>query len=828
MIHPIELRSVHRICSEQVVVSISSAVKELVENSLDAGATCVEVTLRDCGLKSIEVSDNGSGLSPSNFETVALAHYTSKINSFDDLPRVQSFGFRGEALSALASLGTLTITTRTAECEVATLLRFDNMGALTSQQPAARMVGTTVVVSNIFAGIPVRVKEMESHPKMKRKELIKVLEVMYAYAIISTGVRLRLTHMGDRHKGDLFHTEGNPTIRENLISLFGVDFTRSLVDITLETEHFKLTGLMSKAMNTASRTSADKQYIFINKRPVDLPHLNKAINQLFHTTCKNRFPAFVLSFVVPEGTSDINVTPDKRTVMLHFEDEITTKLMESLQSGIWSPNKLDFQLEAATTYALPVVTPTPTLIGEQSSSTACSQILPKTKDSSESPLAIKLPSRPSSPITKPPSRSSSPATALHGTACTTLSPDDPLSPSHMIEHLIKSVLSPCTSPDSSPPSSPLCSVAPGFGSSDESSNNDSDAGGLTPKQPSAKAPNPKRRRVHSTLSVQCTQSTASIDENDCVVLSDSEVGTLQWAPEEPRRVAVQLDIDMMELCVQEIPLGEKPCSTTASCGDPKTPGSKGDLLSDSAKGSSLKFSRRFGADSNSACEDELQRVFTKDSFTKMEIIGQFNKGFVICRLEDDIFIVDQHASHEIWNFEMLQKSTEIKTQGLIIPLPLQLSCEDEILVMEYPEVFKKNGFNLLINPEEVPGRRVQIKSQPYSRSTTFGAQDAYELVALLRASGGTPAVVKGLRLSGIVRMFASRACRKSIMIGDALSHIQMVKLIQGLAELEKPWNCPHGRPTMRHLFNFNMHKERVNAQPQYQILCIKWPHPTSD
>lgn len=160
----------------------------------------------------------------------------------------------------------------------------------------------------------------------------------------------------------------------------------------------------------------------------------------------------------------------------------------------------------------------------------------------------------------------------------------------------------------------------------------------------------------------------------------------------------------------------------------------------------------------------------------------------ICQLGADIFIIDQHASHEIYNFEKLQETTILKCQQLLSPIPLQLACEDEMIAMENLDVFKRNGFALQFNQgsnhfnfcmvtvtplDSSPGNRLQMTTHPFSKKTTFGIADVYELVALIKASGGVQHVTKTLRPSGITRMFASRACRKSIMIGDTLSLPQM-------------------------------------------------------
>ena len=129
MIHAIDESSVRLICSGQVVVDLATAVKELVENAIDAGATVVDIKLKDMGLEHIEVSDNGAGIDPCNYDSIALKHFTSKLNQFEDLEQLQSFGFRGEALNALCELsGRFSVTTRQSVQEIGYQLTFDTLG----------------------------------------------------------------------------------------------------------------------------------------------------------------------------------------------------------------------------------------------------------------------------------------------------------------------------------------------------------------------------------------------------------------------------------------------------------------------------------------------------------------------------------------------------------------------------------------------------------------------------------------------------------------------------------------------------------------------------
>lgn len=211
------------------------------------------------------------------------------------------------------------------------------------------------------------------------------------------------------------------------------------------------------------------------------------------------------------------------------------------------------------------------------------------------------------------------------------------------------------------------------------------------------------------------------------------------------------------------------------------------------------FRATIAPENNQRAEEELGRHITKEMFAKMKIVGQFNQGFIITRLEDDLFIVDQHAADEKYNFEQQQRNTVLKSQRLIRPQSLDLTAVNESVLMENLHVFRNNGFDFEINEQAPVSQRVKLVSLPVSRNWTFGKSDVDELIFMLNDTPGL-----NCRPSNVRKMFASRACRMSVMIGTALNDSQMKRIIGHMGEMNHPWNCPHGRPTMRHLINLHM------------------------
>lgn len=211
------------------------------------------------------------------------------------------------------------------------------------------------------------------------------------------------------------------------------------------------------------------------------------------------------------------------------------------------------------------------------------------------------------------------------------------------------------------------------------------------------------------------------------------------------------------------------------------------------------FRAKIAPESNSSAESELRKNISKDMFKRMEILGQFNLGFIIAKLDNDLFIIDQHASDEKYNFEDQQRNTTIRSQRLIVPQKLELTAANEAILMDNVDIFRKNGFEFEIDANAEAMRKVKLSSLPMSKNWTFGVEDIEELIFMLSDSPGIMC-----RPSRVRKMFASRACRMSIMVGTALDQAQMKKIVCHMGEIQHPWNCPHGRPTMRHLVNLGM------------------------
>ncbi|KAM0276234.1 hypothetical protein ACHAQH_006957 [Verticillium albo-atrum] len=350
-IKAIEAGTVHRIQSGQVIVDLSSVVKELVENSLDADATAIDVRFRNQGLESIEVQDNGSGISPDNYKNLALKHHTSKLATFSDLSTLSTFGFRGEALSSLCALSQFSVVTCLAgSSPKATKLEFEPSGKLKGTSMVAAQKGTVVTVNNLFHNLPVRRRELERNIK---REWNKVIALLNQYACIQTGLKFTVSQQPSKGKRIvLFSTKGNPTTRDNIINIFGAKTTTVLISLNVAL-HFEPTagpglvsaqqsiqysslvhvrGFVSRPAHGEGRQTPDRQMFFVNGRPCVLPQFAKVFNDVYKSYNSTQSPFILADIQLDTHLYDVNVSPDKRTILMHEQSRLLESLREALTS----------------------------------------------------------------------------------------------------------------------------------------------------------------------------------------------------------------------------------------------------------------------------------------------------------------------------------------------------------------------------------------------------------------------------------------------------------------------------------------------------------------
>jgi DNA mismatch repair protein MutL len=328
----------NQIAAGEVIQRPASAVKELLENAVDAGATEVRLFVNDAGKALLQVIDNGSGMSEQDARMAFERHATSKIRNIDDLFHIRTMGFRGEALASIAAVAQVELRTRRQEDEVGVCIEIEN-SQVVKQSPVAAPAGTSISMKNLFFNVPARRNFLKSNAAEMRHIVDEFIRVALAFPQLF----FSLTSNGQQ----LFHLEGG-SLKQRVVQLLGSSYNARLVPVNEETDYLNIHGFIGKP-DTAKRTRGD-QYFFVNNRFIRSPYLNHALQQAYQDLIPpDSFPTYVLFIDLDPAQVDVNVHPTKQEIK--FEDEkivyafVQAAVKHALAQFSITPT-LDFDLNA--------------------------------------------------------------------------------------------------------------------------------------------------------------------------------------------------------------------------------------------------------------------------------------------------------------------------------------------------------------------------------------------------------------------------------------------------------------------------------------------------
>ena len=337
-IHLLPDHIANQIAAGEVIQRPASAVKELLENAVDAGATEIKLIINDAGKALIQVIDNGKGMNPIDAQNAFARHATSKISSIEDLFQIRTMGFRGEALASIAAVAQVSLKTRQAEDELGTSVEIEN-SQVSETSPVACAVGTNISMKNLFFNVPARRNFLKSNSA----ELKHIIEEFTRVALAFPEIYFSLTNNGQ----DVFHWESG-SFKQRAIHVLGNSYQTKLVAVGEKTDYLTISGFVGKP-ETAKKTRSD-QYFFVNRRFIKSAYLHHAIANAFDGLIpKESFPSYILYIDVDPAQVDINVHPTKQEIK--FEDDkiiyafVQAAVKHALAQFSIAPS-LDFSLDA--------------------------------------------------------------------------------------------------------------------------------------------------------------------------------------------------------------------------------------------------------------------------------------------------------------------------------------------------------------------------------------------------------------------------------------------------------------------------------------------------
>ena len=328
MIRLLDEATISKIAAGEIIENSASIVKELVENSIDAGADDILIEIRGESTDFIKVSDNGLGFSEEDLEVAFLRHSTSKLEKIEDLEKIRTLGFRGEALASISNISKIKLMTKREEDLAGNSLLIEN-GKIIKKNKVGMPRGTTFVISDVFYNTPVRKKFL----RKDLTEINNIIDIVQKIALSNNNIKFTLIRDGKI----ILNTGSDKDPINRIFSILGSEIASSLNEGTFDSENYKISGFFSD--NKLFRSNRDSQYIFVNGRFIRNINLSRAIEKNYHSLIPlNRYPVFVLYIDIDPKLIDVNIHPKKNEIKISNENILCAILAEIVEEVIY-PNR---------------------------------------------------------------------------------------------------------------------------------------------------------------------------------------------------------------------------------------------------------------------------------------------------------------------------------------------------------------------------------------------------------------------------------------------------------------------------------------------------------
>lgn len=745
-INVLDSETINKIAAGEVVERPSSVVKELVENAIDAHATAVTVEIKDGGTSLIRVTDNGSGIEKADIPLAFLRHSTSKIRSVEDLMVVSSLGFRGEALSSIASVAQVELITKTSEALTGVRYCIEG-GQETVMEDIGCPAGTTMLVRNLFYNTPARRKFLKSD----------MTEAAYVNDLL---MRLSLSHPEVSFKfinnrQNKIHTAGNMQLKDIIYNIYGRDITANLLEIDQASANMNIHGFIGKPL--ISRGNRAYENYFINGRYIKSPIITKAIEEAYKTfVMVHKYPFTAFHLDIDTSFIDVNVHPTKMEIRFTNNEEVYQLVYRTIRDALSGreliPNvTLDTEREVAQRERddakARLVAPAPEPF-ETARLASLGQGRPQFSQPGQGRNQIPQPGQ---------GRNQFPHQLLKESA-TEYAAEKPAEAS--VDAISSSYADSVSNPVSGEAFSPIT------GAASENLSSSANSGSYAV---SDEAPAPPDIPVSSVI-LPAPDTDTRIDT--CAeAITSVTAGTITGVGDSATADGVTIDNANADGAPGDDASGDMPPAITHA--------EQLELFDD--------------------------RLLTKKARLRHRLIGQVFETYWLVEYDGKLFIIDQHAAHEKVMYEKLKKHYESSipdSQYMEPPLILSLSMHEEATLKAYMPQLNKIGFEI----EHFGGSEYAIRAVP-SELYGYTERDLFiDLLDTMTAEAGR------LGADIITDRIATMACKAAVKGNQVLSFTEADALIDQLLEADNPYNCPHGRPTIISMTQYELEKKFKRIQ----------------
>ena len=686
------------IAAGEVVERPASIVKELIENSLDAGSSRLRINIQGGGRKLVQVTDNGYGMDRDDAMMCIEPHATSKIKSEEDVENIQTLGFRGEAMPSIAAVTQFSIMTRQHDDPEGTEVII-NGGKLIDVRSAGCAPGTTISAKNLFFNLPVRRKFLRT----PQTESLHIQQIVQMQALAHPDKSFELIIDGKT----VIKVIGNAPLKTRASMILGKEYIDGMLPVNYEESDICITGFIAKPGFT--RSTRKDQIFFINKRPIISDTLYFGVRDAYHTlVMKGRYAPVLLFLDMKPVMVDINVHPQKREVRFRNNTLVGNIIAAAVRKALQ-----DDQLIAYTTPS-PVQSPAmPSLKG------------------ADAFKAVPAPISTPSPHVQKELNLASPAT-----------PTQPAKPTFLAKSTIATrTNSPATKSSDAPPALPTTPIS------------------APPSLPSTTpTPAPAVSNLQNLPSTKETEKpkqqvpeTTESEGHEMVVTSNPEVTTIPDTPIEAESPHASSEITTEEVVIVPEP-EEIVCPSTQDQERVTASAASGNI------------------------------------FSNLRILGTLSKQYIMAEGPEGLVLLDQQAAHQRIVFEQILNENKVKEdagQPLLIPVTLELSPRDSLLLKKNQKHFNNLGFSI----DDFGGNTYIIAAVPanFPQENIVGLFHNI-LDDLSQSPGGIP---RGNEVK-LAKLAAKHAVRGS----DQLKEEEIKHLLKELAATEMPYTCPNGKPTM--------------------------------
>lgn len=683
--------TINKIAAGEVIERPASVVKELVENSIDAGATNINIEIKNGGISYIRITDNGKGIMPDDMEMAFERHATSKIRNASDLETVTSMGFRGEALASIAAISKVEMISKTGENEIGYKVNVQ-AGKIINKEETGCSKGTIITITDLFFNTPVRYKFL----KKDFTEAGYIEDVITRIALIHPEIAIKLTSSGKT----IIQTSGNGDIKSVVYGIYGKDVADNILEVNYQYEDIKVTGVIGKPV--IARSNRGNQIFFVNKRYIKDKTLTSAAEQAFKGLLTiGKYGFLILNIEMSLSKVDVNVHPAKLEV--RFQDENTIfkavyhAIKETLLKGELVPEDKPVEIKRQET----IVTPGETEIKKESikfSDLLQKMVSKKEEKEVEDPFEYKA--------------------------------------------------------------NPIAEIY-------------SNKYGVREEEESYKIQNK-----------QITEETAEEDE-----LSKKDTHVINTQEINERIMGKITELDNLKIEENSKNFEEMYAKTFGNL--PKTENKEEPKDETKVKTEELEMTEKISMFDN--MEDK--------TIPKYKFIGIAFATYIIIEIDNELYIIDQHAAHERIMYEKIKKNFysegEKDSQLMLLPDIINLTHKEMDIAKENIPVFEKAGFML----EQFGENTIKLTGVPNICIDLDTKQLFLETLDEINT------VARTAKQEIEEKFIATLACKSAVKANMVLTKDEVDNLMKQLLVLPNPFTCPHGRPTAIHLTKNDIEKK---------------------